>query len=79
MINIIENTMIDPIKMKCGLCMSTFTYNFEDIKTDEDSPFSLNLGFGKRYRRYVQCPVCKVRNVLSDVHGTDDKENTCES
>ena len=60
MIEIIKNSMVDPIKMICGNCKSEFTYNYEDIQAE--SSFSL-LG-STCYNRFITCPVCKCRNRL---------------
>lgn len=54
-IEIIKNTLIDPIEMLCNECGSMFTFNYEDIKITTSQDF-----FGHEHRyRYVECPVCK--------------------
>lgn len=54
-IEIIKNTLIDPIEMLCNECGSVFTFNYEDIKISTSQDF-----FGHEHRfRYVECPVCK--------------------
>lgn len=54
-IEIIKNTLIDPIEMTCGGCGSVFTFNYEDIevKTWHDL-----VGYERKFR-YVECPICK--------------------
>lgn len=54
-INIIKNTLIDPIHKTCEECGSEFTFNYDDIQ--RGTRMSL-FGDGMSYR-YVVCPVCK--------------------
>lgn len=63
-IEIIKNTMVDPIEMTCKCCKSVFTYNFQDIQRREESMF---LGMSVTTRRYVTCPVCKYDNDVDRV------------
>lgn len=54
-IEIIHNSMTEPIKCVCDNCKSEFTYNYEDIQRREESTF-----LGTFYtKRFVICPVCK--------------------
>lgn len=55
---IIKNTMEDPIEVTCDECKSVFSYNYQDIETEnENTLFSLT----PRYLRFVICPVCRHR------------------
>lgn len=63
-IEIIKNTMVDPIEMTCSCCKSIFTYTFEDIQRREETMF---LGMSTTTRRYVTCPVCKYDNDVERV------------
>ena len=72
MINILFNTMVEPIKMTCEDCKSEFTYNYEDIKTES----GLDMLFSNPYyARYILCPVCKHRNILKTVRLDVEEEN----
>ena len=67
MIEIIKNTMVEPIQMTCEDCSSIFTYNYEDIQSERDT----NL-FGQAfYSRYIVCPVCKCRNYIKSIRAKD--------
>ena len=63
-IEIIKNTMVDPIEMTCECCKSVFTYNFQDIQRREERMF---FGMGTTTRRFVTCPVCKYDNDVDRV------------
>lgn len=63
-IEIIKNTMVDPIEMTCECCKSVFTYNYKDIQRREEHMF---LGLGSTVRRYITCPVCKYDNDVDRV------------
>lgn len=67
MIEIIKNTMVEPIKVTCGDCESVFTYNYEDVQTDTSSSL-LGVTY---YNRYVTCPVCKYRNFIKAVKASE--------
>lgn len=69
MIEIIKNTMIEPIKMECEECKSIFTYNYEDIQTDVDT----NIFGMCIHRRFVICPVCKKCNTPKTKEDPDGK------
>ncbi len=69
MIEIIKNTMIEPIKMECSDCQSIFTYTYEDIRVEETT----NLFGTPFYNRFVGCPVCKYRNYVKQIR-VGDKE-----
>lgn len=60
MIEIIKNSMKEPITRTCEDCESVFTYNYEDVATESDK----NLLGMSYYKRFVVCPVCKYRNVI---------------
>ena len=62
-IEIIKNTMVDPIEMTCECCKSVFTYNFQDIRHQEETLF---LGISST-KRVVTCPVCKYDNNINRV------------
>lgn len=69
MIEIIKNSMVDPIEMTCTDCKSVYTYNYQDIQSE--SAFYL---FGSTYyNRFVTCPVCKCRNYINTTK--DPEEN----
>ena len=70
MIEIIKNTMIEPIKMECSDCQSIFTYTYEDIRTEE----TMNLFGTPFYNRFVQCPVCRYRNYINQIRVKGGKE-----
>lgn len=63
MIEIIKNSMEEPITRTCEDCESVFTYNYEDVKTESDTNF-LGMSY---YKRFVVCPVCKYRNTINKV------------
>jgi len=63
MIEIIKNTMTDPIQMECEDCQSVFTYNYEDIRSEETT----NLFGTTYYNRFIVCPVCKCRNYIKKI------------
>lgn len=71
MIEIIKNSMKEPIMRTCEDCESIFTYNYEDVATESDT----NLLGMSYYRRFVVCPVCKYRNMINRVNAdvTDKK------
>ena len=71
MIEIIKNSMKEPIKRTCEDCESIFTYNYEDVETERDT----NLLGMSYYKRFVVCPVCKYRNMINKVKTdvTDEK------
>ena len=58
MIEIIYNSLLEPIKVTCPTCESIFSYTFEDIKRDEISNI-FDICGKKTIKRYVICPVCK--------------------
>lgn len=60
MINIIKNTMEEPIEMECENCKSVFEYNYQDIQVRERNSL---FGFESRVR-FVRCPVCKFDNLF---------------
>ena len=67
MIEIIKNTMVEPIEATCSDCESVFTYNYEDVQTD-----SYNNLFGVTYyNRFVVCPVCKCRNFIKTLKSSE--------
>lgn len=63
-IEIIKNTMVDPIEMTCECCKSVFTYNFQDIQRREER---ILFGMNSTIRRVVTCPVCKYDNDVNKV------------
>ena len=71
MIEIIKNSMKEPITRTCEDCESIFTYNYEDVMTESDT----NLLGMSYYRRFVVCPVCKYRNMINTIRAdvTDEK------
>ena len=71
MIEIIKNSMKEPIKRTCEDCESIFTYNYEDVESERDT----NLLGMSYYKRFVVCPVCKYRNMINKVKTdvTDEK------
>ena len=72
MIEIIKNSMKEPITRTCEDCESVFTYNYEDVATESDKNF-LGMSY---YRRFVVCPVCKYRNTINKVKAdVVEKEN----
>lgn len=54
-INIIKNSLIDPIEMTCDECGSVFTFNYDDIEVKICYDV---IGYKRKYR-HVECPVCK--------------------
>ena len=61
-IQIIKNTMVDPIEMTCECCKSVFSYNYQDIQRKQE----VNI-FSSTIRRIVTCPVCKYDNDVNKV------------
>lgn len=72
MIEIINNTMINPITTECKDCKSTFSFTYDDIQSKECTDF---WGFGKNmYERYIICPVCKYKNYIDKITKIGEKE-----
>lgn len=62
-IKIIKNTMEEPIEKTCEFCQSVFSYNYQDIQTE-----NRNGVFGFQYHdRFLICPVCKERIILTTI------------
>lgn len=64
-IQIIKNTMKEPIEHECSNCKSIFSYNYQDIESQKVMSI---LGFNT-YERFIICPVCKEKETL---HRTPD-------
>ena len=76
MIEIIKNSMEEPITRTCKECESVFSYNYEDVVTEKD----ISLLGTSYYKRFVVCPVCKYRNMINKANDdvTDKKETRRE-
>ena len=63
-IQIIKNTMVDPIEMTCECCKSVFSYNYQDIQRKQETTL---FNFNPVTKRFITCPVCKYDNELDRV------------
>lgn len=73
-IKIIQNTLTDPIEIKCCNCESILSYTYDDIQRDIDTGW---FGMARVIRRYIVCPVCKSDiplNPIAEVVKENDHE-----
>ena len=62
MVNVVKNSMEEPIAVTCDECKSELEYTYKDIQREIEGGL---FGLQYRVKRYIVCPVCK-SNVYID-------------
>lgn len=69
-IQIIKNTMNEPIEIECETCHSILSYTLPDIKKIEINVLGMIY-----YNKGFECPVCKNKVIIDKAEWKKGREN----